>query len=150
MYNQYEDEYDDTYDQDMQGPAEPGEVDPSLKHEAVIYSAFTDNPDLFQKSKEARASKARAGLRSTTGMSDEQLEGWASMLRREPGRQKRLGAQHGIDAESFSNHDQPVVDQPQAPQAPPAPSNKAYKDRNKARFANHRRKDMHQKKLDRA
>ncbi|KAJ9060104.1 hypothetical protein DSO57_1034442 [Entomophthora muscae] len=151
VYNQYEDEYDDTYDQDIQGPAEPGDIplDPSLKHETTLYSVYSDTPDVFQKNKEARASKARASLRNTTGMSDEQLEGWASMLRREPSRQRKLGAKHGIETETISNHDQPVVEHSAPPRAPPGPVNKAYKDRNKARFANHRRKDMHQKKLDR-
>ncbi|KAI0233882.1 hypothetical protein L0F63_001541 [Massospora cicadina] len=145
VYNQYDDEYDDTYDQDLQGLAEPDETpeDPSLRHEATLYSAYTDNPNLFQKSKEARSSKARASLRHTTGMSDEQLEGWASMLRREPARQKRLGAKLGVVSELLN--DQPISE---GPQVPPKPPNWAHKDRNKAKLANHRRKDLHQRKLD--
>lgn len=44
--------------------------------------AYLRNPEIFEKGAEIRRSKPRAELRAETGWSDEQIEGWKSMLDR--------------------------------------------------------------------
>lgn len=99
----YDDEYDDTYDGINEAPGtvgmddeddsavdkvkgskkkQPGAEDPGVAFESTLIHTYVDNRDVFNRSSAVRRSKARAELRRITGMSDEQLEGWAIMLDR--------------------------------------------------------------------
>ncbi|KAI9190445.1 hypothetical protein H9P43_001879 [Blastocladiella emersonii ATCC 22665] len=65
-------------------------ADPAARNEETLFRAFQRSPDVFQRT--AKSTAERADLRKATGMSDQQIEGWASMLRREPARMRRLEA----------------------------------------------------------
>ncbi|KAK3997812.1 hypothetical protein QBC44DRAFT_338377 [Cladorrhinum sp. PSN332] len=95
-----DDERDDTYDAADVG----GTVDPTATQdeiipdgaEASLYRAYIANPKLFERSPLSRRSNERTKLRQETGgMSDEQIEGWATMLLRDPAAQKRLARRYG-------------------------------------------------------
>ena len=103
-----EDEYDDTYDgayatngQDDHGLTDDDEVivkgskntgvsqgitaftaDPTLVHEPTLLQLYTSNPTLFDRSAQSRKSVERTRLRDSTGLSNEQIEGWAIQLAR--------------------------------------------------------------------
>ncbi|KXS99452.1 hypothetical protein AC578_8120 [Pseudocercospora eumusae] len=110
-----DDERDDTYDgEDVGGTidsANPyGEPGPAAKvtqeeNDMALFTAFKSAPEMFGRTFDVRRSQARAALKSETGMSDEQIEGWAVMLQRDPKRLKRLEAQAG---NSFAGQ-QPVL-----------------------------------------
>ena len=105
-----DDERDDTYDvEDVGGTVDtsmPGSSDDVLKgedkrndvHEEALYRAWKTDPGVFERDSITRRGKARATLRGETGMDDEMIEGWAVMLRREPGRARRLEALFGMAA----------------------------------------------------
>ncbi|ODQ49657.1 hypothetical protein SAICODRAFT_194919 [Saitoella complicata NRRL Y-17804] len=97
-----DDERDDTYDgindpnvvdddafvredtnADVSGPTGPN-ID------ELLFLEYGTNPSLFERDNATRKSKARAELRGRTGLSDEQIEGWKSMLERDPRRRKAL------------------------------------------------------------
>jgi hypothetical protein len=100
LADMYDDEYDDTYDDinDASGALEGGDdgdnaldvvrakkevhVDPGIQNESALVHTFVDNPEVFGRSGSVRKSSKRAELRKQTGMSDEQLEGWAIMFNR--------------------------------------------------------------------
>jgi hypothetical protein len=100
LADMYDDEYDDTYDDinDASGALEGGDdgdnaldvvrakkevhVDPGIQNESALVHTFVDNPEVFGRSGAVRKSSKRAELRKQTGMSDEQLEGWAIMFNR--------------------------------------------------------------------
>ncbi|EME77936.1 uncharacterized protein MYCFIDRAFT_145360 [Pseudocercospora fijiensis CIRAD86] len=100
-----DDERDDTYDgEDVGGTidsANPdGEPGPAAKvtqeeNDMALFTAYKSAPEIFGRTFDVRRSQARAALKSETGMSDEQIEGWAVMLQRDPKRLKRLEAQAG-------------------------------------------------------
>ncbi|KAK4173532.1 hypothetical protein QBC36DRAFT_335629 [Triangularia setosa] len=91
-----DDERDDTYDAADVG----GTVDTSLEDEllpdgaeALLYRSYQANPKLF--SRDAKSTPDRVRMRNETGMSDEQVEGWAVMLQRDVNLQKRLQKRYG-------------------------------------------------------
>lgn len=117
-----DDERDDTYDAEDVGAsvdtAAPGaEVDANLrdKNEESLFRAYTMTPELFGRESDTRRSKARAALKSETGMTDEAIEGWAVMIGREPRRLRRLEAKFATFAgqqrelQSTSWKDSPAV-----------------------------------------
>ncbi|KAI5278347.1 hypothetical protein KEM52_004720, partial [Ascosphaera acerosa] len=55
-----------------------------------LYRQYKRDAAVFSRGAEVRRSKARAELRSATGMTDEAIEGWAVMLRRDNARSARL------------------------------------------------------------
>jgi activating signal cointegrator complex subunit 2 len=59
-------------------------------NEDALFNAYTANPDVFGRDAETRRSKARAALKSETGMTDEAIEGWSIMIGRDPRRLRRL------------------------------------------------------------
>ena len=59
-------------------------------HEEVLFNAYSSTPDLFNRDADTRRSKARAGLKGETGMTDEAIEGWGIMMGRDPRRLERL------------------------------------------------------------
>lgn len=101
-----DDERDDTYDvADVGGTVDtaiPGsdEVDADLqdKNEEALFSAYKMSPEVFKRDAATRRGKARAALKSETGMTDEAIEGWAIMLARDPRRLRRLEAKFSMAA----------------------------------------------------
>jgi activating signal cointegrator complex subunit 2 len=91
-----DDERDDTYDvEDVGGTvdttADDNAADLKLDvHEEALFNAYNMTPDLFNRDAETRRSKARAELKSETGMTDEAIEGWGIMVGRDPRRLDRL------------------------------------------------------------
>lgn len=103
------DERDDTYDaSDVGGTVDtalPGtsddiDTDPRAhhnhNHDETLFRAFQAAPETFDRNTSLRRGPARAALRLATGMTDEAIEGWATMLRRDPRRLHRLEATFSI------------------------------------------------------
>ena len=103
-----DDERDDTYDQEDVGgtidtKAPDGEPGPVAKvtqeeNEMALFTAYKSAPEMFGRTFDIRRGQPRAALKKETGMTDEQIEGWALMLQRDPKRLKRLEAQTGAAA----------------------------------------------------
>ncbi|KAI9249389.1 hypothetical protein BDA99DRAFT_575683 [Phascolomyces articulosus] len=114
IHRMYEEEYDDTYDginetgpvdleavenddatdvvrKSKENPAAAGSVDEGLLANAYVY-----NRDWFHRSN--RKLRQRQELQQKTGMSEEQFEGWAIMMDRNPRRQKILDRYMLFDA----------------------------------------------------
>ncbi|KPI44338.1 CUE domain-containing protein 3 [Cyphellophora attinorum] len=88
-----DDEADDTYNEVDVG----GSVDQSVdtderkgQFEEILYAAWRGNTTIFARDSKTRISPVRQDLKRQTGMSDEQIEGWAIMLARDPAMQRRL------------------------------------------------------------
>jgi activating signal cointegrator complex subunit 2 len=88
-----DDEADDTYNEVDVG----GSVDQSVdtderkgQFEEVLYAAWRGNTTIFARDSKTRISPVRQDLKRQTGMTDEQIEGWAIMLARDPAMQRRL------------------------------------------------------------
>lgn len=100
MYEDDEDEVDDTYDDaEVERSATHGKISiddvdrkdsdksNSSKYDNIekyLWELLKDNKSLFERSK--RGSKERKNMKTTTTWSDEQIEGWARMLERQPKR----------------------------------------------------------------
>ncbi|OHF02026.1 CUE domain-containing protein [Colletotrichum orchidophilum] len=97
-----DDERDDTYDADDVG----GTVDNANEEadgqkdagEETLYKAFQADPSVFDRQATTRRGQARGKLREETGMTDEAIEGWAVMLARNPGQNRRLEAKYSGNA----------------------------------------------------
>ena len=115
-----DDERDDTYDVADVG----GTVDSTLDtderskgrkpatantdvHEQLLFDAWESTPGMFARDSKARISQPRRKLKEETGMTDEQIEGFAVMLGRDDANRSRLekkyssasafgGAQHSL------------------------------------------------------
>ncbi|KAG0181394.1 hypothetical protein DFQ29_008451 [Apophysomyces sp. BC1021] len=174
IYNMYEDEYDDTYDdinevsgrvklQAIEGDSEgidtvkvkKEEIDPGILNESDLVHAFVDDREVFSRGSGIRKSAKRAELRRRTKMTDEQLEGWAIMFDRNPRKQRILdkymlfdGSQEQVSQDISESQRQPRKENKRPPQS--EAKERSYKDKNKARFGNHNRKKMHDKKLTKA
>jgi activating signal cointegrator complex subunit 2 len=96
-----DDERDDTYDVEDVGGTVDRSVDTDSRprkeraleqnpHEEVLYRAWKDGAAMFARDSKTRVSPVRQDLKRQTGMSDEQIEGWAIMLARDSGLQNRL------------------------------------------------------------
>ncbi|KAI9283999.1 hypothetical protein BC943DRAFT_338560 [Umbelopsis sp. AD052] len=168
--NIYEDEIDDTYDDvgmptgkvDL-GAVEDGsedvvrerrtEMDPGIIHESDLVHAFVNNITIFDRSAASRRSPQRAQLRKVTNMTDEQLEGWSIMFSRNPRKQRILDKYALWDGQQSEMQDAPSAPKQndrnaRPPRTPTQERN--YKDKNKAKMANHSRKKMHDKKIGRS
>ncbi|KAJ1800113.1 hypothetical protein LPJ59_001338 [Coemansia sp. RSA 2399] len=197
-----EDEYDDTYDEtaqdgavdtldaddlttrNAQEKAEGGKrkegvdaretsVDPTRPWEEVLVRQYMSNPDVLERNKASRNLPGRQALKTQTGLSDEQLEGWYIMFQRNP-RQKNvlmrkyesLGNQNRINTAPLDSEHPPLPsrdrnskgknangkdssDQQTTNPTAPAPNYK-NKNRNKAKIANHNRKQQHDRKTRQA
>lgn len=113
IYHADDDEHDDTYDDaevshptamptmtdetsaptkfadtKTQIPSEPAERTEAENTEALLLEHFASHAGEFSKS--ARRTRARQELRALTGWTDEQIEGWARMLERDPRRKEKL------------------------------------------------------------
>jgi activating signal cointegrator complex subunit 2 len=96
-----DDERDDTYDfedvgasVDTAAPDGDTNTDLSDKNEEALFRAWTISSDGFARDSETRRSRARAALKSETGMTDEAIEGWSVMIARDPKRLRRLEAKY--------------------------------------------------------
>lgn len=95
------DERDDTYDAtDVGGtvdsalPGTSDDIDPDRQDsngtDDALFRAYRANPATFDRDSNTRRGPTRAALKLETGMTDEAIEGWAIMLRRDPRRLRRL------------------------------------------------------------
>lgn len=57
-------------------------VDPLAIYEEELIQRFAEDPSQFDRHKTARQRPERKALRDMTGASDEQIEGWAVMFKR--------------------------------------------------------------------
>ncbi|KAI9296479.1 hypothetical protein K502DRAFT_348044 [Neoconidiobolus thromboides FSU 785] len=178
-YDQYDDEFDEEDDLNIKSITTDNSQldDPTEQHQSLLYSFYSSNPKIFSRDKEARKSKDRVQLRNSTNMSDEQIEGWATMIHREPFRLKKLEkiyglesiSQNNIQQNNNNNNNNNKVDNNNNNNNKVDNNNnkvdnnnnnsnkntnnksnqsKAYKEHNKAKISNHRRKDMRQKKIN--
>ncbi|KAJ9655637.1 hypothetical protein H2198_005535 [Neophaeococcomyces mojaviensis] len=91
-----DDERDDTYDVADVGGAVDNTVDTDERrlnmdsHEATLFKTWKESPELFSRDSKTRASNLRQQLKRETGMGDEQIEGWAIMLKKDPKMENRL------------------------------------------------------------
>ncbi|ORE06779.1 hypothetical protein BCV72DRAFT_118389 [Rhizopus microsporus var. microsporus] len=176
VIDMYEDEYDDTYDDinDAAGVVTMGQEeaqdvvkrkvvvqDPGAEHEQLLVHVYMDNPDVLKRNGTARKSPKRAELRKQTGMTDEQLEGWAIMFNRNPRKQRILDKymlfenkndQTPVKQESSkqSHSKEPTGQSAQKAPQKNESKDRAYREKNKARFGNHNRKAMRSKKISKA
>ena len=83
---QYEDEYVDNEDfpEDANGSSGSTPFGTFTEVDIALLNAFIRTPEVYEKS--ARKTDARSKLCAKTKMSHEQVEGWASMLKRNPNR----------------------------------------------------------------
>jgi len=100
-----DDERDDTYDLadvgGTVGSAAPGgseEADAIAddQNEETLFGTFSVSPEVFERDSGTRRGKARQALKSQTGMTDEAIEGWAVMVRRDPRRLRKLEAKYAM------------------------------------------------------
>ncbi|GAA5874130.1 hypothetical protein JCM8547_008382 [Rhodosporidiobolus lusitaniae] len=73
-------------------PPRPAHEDPSVL--LLLESTYLRTPALFNRDSATRRSKARKELRERTGLGDEQVEGWKTMLERDPKKLARLQNKH--------------------------------------------------------
>ncbi|KAG9204673.1 hypothetical protein G6514_000457 [Epicoccum nigrum] len=99
VFDSDDDERDDTYDfedvgasVDTAAPDGDSNSDLSNKNEEALFRAYGMSPEVFGRDSETRRGKARAALKSETGMTDEAIEGWGIMVGRDPKRLRRLEA----------------------------------------------------------
>lgn len=94
-----DDERDDTYDVADVGGAVDNTVDTDERrqpdadgdaNEPVLFKSWKENPELFARDSRTRSSNVRQQFKRETGMTDEQIEGWAIMLNRDKRMQDRL------------------------------------------------------------
>jgi activating signal cointegrator complex subunit 2 len=96
-----DDERDDTYDVADVGGTVDSTVDTDSRprpvskveqnpHEESLYRAWKSNQEIFARDSTTRVSKVRQDLKQETGMSDEQIEGWAIMLKKDSRLQNSL------------------------------------------------------------
>jgi len=149
-------------------------------HESDLIQHVISDPSLFDRSAESRRSAKRTQLREATGMSNEQIEGWYVMFQRNPRKDRLLekhtwdGRQNiipraGAEAQYSQSDDEDEAgsangnagnagntgntgqqSNPQRQRGDRTAQNQAYKEKHKNRFANHNRKQGHDKKFMRS
>lgn len=95
-----DDERDDTYDTaDVGGTVDTINDDDDdddaaerkeQVHEEALFNAYKMSPEIFARDSETRRGTSRSALKNETGMTDEAIEGWGIMARRDPRRLQRL------------------------------------------------------------
>ncbi|KAI0318520.1 hypothetical protein OF83DRAFT_939679 [Amylostereum chailletii] len=170
-------------DGEESGASEDEENDskpPTMSPETVLELAYIADQKVFERDAATRRSKDRAVLREQTGWADEQIEGWRSMLERNPKQKERMLQKH-----EFSGN-RPLPSSSTEPSRSGTPHeqhsrgqgrgrggrgrgrgtgrggrgggqgqgteqrDRAWKDKNKASRGNHDRKRGHDKKMNRA
>lgn len=99
-----DDERDDTYDVADVGGAVDNTIDTDgrerpdpEKNEALLFDAWKGSPESFARDSKTRMSNLRQQLRRETAMSDEQIEGWAIMLKRDTKMESRLNQKYSTE-----------------------------------------------------
>ncbi|KTW27696.1 hypothetical protein T552_02136 [Pneumocystis carinii B80] len=90
-----DDERDDTYDDvdefiNLESSQEKNSNKLMDNMDEILYLTYIVSPEVFERGSHIRRSSARIELRSKTGFSDEQIEGWKIMLDRNPKRIEKL------------------------------------------------------------
>jgi activating signal cointegrator complex subunit 2 len=98
---------DDTVDTDSrtQGTKAPNTL--SSANDEVLFGAWRSSPEIFARDSKTRLSQPRQQLKRETGMADEQIEGWAVILGRDPGMLKKL--ENRLSSASTSRGQQNLV-----------------------------------------
>lgn len=97
-----DDERDDTYDaEDVGGTidtakTEADQLDAGLQdqNEEALFRAYKLDSKVFERDGATRRSKARLALKSETGLTDEQIEGWLIVNGRDPRKMRKLEAKY--------------------------------------------------------
>ena len=182
-FDEDDDEYDDTYDSlndvkdidyklvdEVEGEEDESEEE---RVEKLLLAAYSGDSTVFNR--DQRRSKAREALRSSTNMSDEQLEGWYTMFERDPRKEQKLHAAEMRPNDNVGLARKEWVDAPrggfrgktrgggggnggQRPEQQSQQSSEADRgrgrgsgrNRGRGRGGNHHRKDQHAKKMGRA
>lgn len=159
VYESDEDERDDTYE-GQEGPEEDSQANAKLDRiQQYLFQLYSSNKGVFEKTE--RKSKARNELKKTTEWSDEQIEGWARMLERNPRQFKMLESKQlemGV-----SKNDEPkreskdkgkevesklTPEQAAAKQKQKQARDRRHKTQNKS--STHHRKSAHDRKMGKA
>ncbi|EJC98289.1 uncharacterized protein FOMMEDRAFT_114485 [Fomitiporia mediterranea MF3/22] len=77
-------------EEDEEGEGEAQAPAPPQTPETICELAYIKDPSVFDRDSFTRRSKSRADLKAQTGWSDEQLEGWRIMLEKSPKKDKIL------------------------------------------------------------
>jgi activating signal cointegrator complex subunit 2 len=81
------------------GAAVSGEGDKdTVELDMTLYRLWKSNPAQFARDSTTRRSQSRTTLKRETGMTDEAIEGWAVMLRRDMKKQTRLESKMALNA----------------------------------------------------
>ncbi|KEF62822.1 uncharacterized protein A1O9_00795 [Exophiala aquamarina CBS 119918] len=102
-----DDERDDSYDVADVGGTVDSTIDTDSRprpdnapeqdaHEELMFKAWKANEEVFGRDSKTRVSKVRQDLKRETGMSDEQIEGWAIMLKKDARLQERLEKRYSV------------------------------------------------------
>ncbi|RCI12381.1 hypothetical protein L249_0044 [Ophiocordyceps polyrhachis-furcata BCC 54312] len=95
-----DDERDDTYDAvDVGGTVDSTNQEAdgvNDSNEELLFRAYTMDDKTFSKDAATRRAPTRSKLREETGMTDEAIEGWATMLTRNPQQMKRLQSKYAF------------------------------------------------------
>ncbi|KAK5061172.1 hypothetical protein LTR84_007714 [Exophiala bonariae] len=109
-----DDERDDTYDVADVGGTVDSTIDTDRRprpetnaegepHEESLFKAWKANAELFSRDSKTRVSKPRQDLKRETGMSDEQIEGWAIMMNRDTRLLERLEKKYSASSTYAGN-----------------------------------------------
>ena len=104
-----DDERDDTYDVGDVGGTVDGTQGEEIRtkhlqlknetsidsHEEMLFRAWKSDSSLFARDSKTRLSQPRTQIKRDTGMTDEQIEGWAIMLSRDKDQLNRLEKRYG-------------------------------------------------------
>ncbi|GAA5860431.1 hypothetical protein JCM1840_000257 [Sporobolomyces johnsonii] len=102
-------------------PSAPsGAYDPATA--LLLESTYLSHPALFGRDAATRRSKERKALREKTRLGDEQIEGWAVMLGRDPKMLQKLKDKH-LDLSASSNHPARSASSPNPPPSSSRPPN---------------------------
>lgn len=100
LFDADDDERDDTYDETDVGGTVDNTVDTDDRDGMnnavrILYQTWKTNPQVFGRDAATRSAAQRQNLKRDTKWTDEQIEGWTSMLEREPRRKVALERQFG-------------------------------------------------------
>ncbi|KAJ2726248.1 hypothetical protein GGI07_000725 [Coemansia sp. Benny D115] len=134
--------------------------DPTAPWQSLLVQQYASDPTVLERRKGVRKLPARVALRTQTGLSDEQLEGWYTMFQKNPRKQQQqldmLGVQNNNRAQTLASELEQSTggesttagnskDKQQKTEHS-ASQNHKYKDKNKARIGNHNRKKQQARK----
>ncbi|KAJ2778517.1 hypothetical protein GGI15_004157 [Coemansia interrupta] len=144
-----QDEHDHQGSQKAKAKMAVDTSDPTRQWEDVLIRQVISDPTALERKKGSRKLPARQALREQTGLSDEQLEGWFIMFQRNPRKQQQLdmhgwkGEQPAI--EGTAKQPDQAVSSSTGESRTPGPNYK-HKEKNKAKIANHNRKQQQARK----